>query len=163
MMAMFVMSILGVNHGCIGVVSTGAGLIPFVLAVLSMPVFDTIRVMSARIMDKKSPFNPDKTHLHHMLIDLGFSHIGTTITILSMNLLIVLVWFVSYKAGASIDLQLYLVVALGFMFTFGFYGYAKRLLESNSKALNFFKKLAKALHIEKKGVRYTIQRIMDKL
>ena len=163
MMAMFVMSILGINPGCVGVVSTGAGLIPFVLAVLSMPVFDTIRVMSARIMDKKSPFNPDKTHLHHMLIDLGFSHIGTTITILSMNLLIVSVWFVSYKAGASIDLQLYLVVALGFMFKFGFYGYAKRLLESNSKTLNFFNKLAKALHIEKKGVWYTIQRIMDKL
>ncbi len=163
MMAMLVMSILGVNHGCIGVVSTGAGLIPFVLAVLSMPVFDTIRVMSARIMDKKSPFHPDKTHLHHMLIDLGFSHIGTTITILSMNLFIVLAWFVSYKMGASIDLQLYIVVGLGILFTFVFYGYAKRMLERGSKALNTFKKVAKALHIEKKGIWYTIQRIIDKL
>ena len=163
MMAMFVMSILGVNHGCIGVASTGAGLIPFVLAVLSMPVFDTIRVMSTRIMDKKSPFHPDKTHLHHMLIDLGFSHIGTTITILSMNLFIVLVWFVSYKMGASIDLQLYIVVGLGILFTFVFYGYAKHMLKRGSKALNTFKKVAKALHIEKKGIWYTIQRIIDKL
>ena len=80
-----------------------------------------------------------------------------------MNLFIVLAWFVSYKTGASIDLQLYIVVGLGILFTFVSYGYAKRMLERGSKALNTFKKVAKALHIEKKGIWYTIQRIIDKL
>lgn len=163
MMAMFVMSILGTNYGCIGVVAKGVGLIPFALAVLSMPIFDTLRVMSTRMLNKKSPFHPDKTHLHHMFIDLGFSHIGTTISILSLNMFIVLTWFASYKLGASIDLQLYIVAGLGILFTFGFYGYAKRLLEKNSNTLNFFKRIAKALHVEKKGIWYTIQRIIDKL
>ena len=163
MMAMFVMSILGTNYGCIGVVAKGVGLIPFALAVLSMPIFDTLRVMSTRMLNKKSPFHPDKTHLHHMFIDLGFSHIGTTISILSLNMFIVLTWFASYKLGASIDLQLYIVAGLGILFTFGFYGYAKRLLEKNSNALDFFKRIAKALHVEKKGIWYTIQRIIDKL
>ena len=163
MMAMFVMSILGTNYGCTGVVAKGVGLIPFALAVLSMPIFDTLRVMSTRMLNKKSPFHPDKTHLHHMFIDLGFSHIGTTISILSLNMFIVSTWFASYKLGASIDLQLYIVAGLGILFTFGFYGYAKRLLEKNSNTLNFFKRIAKALHVEKKGIWYTIQRIIDKL
>ena len=45
MMAMFVISILGKNPGCIKLAASGAGLIPFTLAVLSIPVFDTVRVM----------------------------------------------------------------------------------------------------------------------
>ena len=163
MMAMFVMNILGTNSGCSILAAKGVGLIPFTLAVLSIPVFDTLRVMSTRILNKKSPFHPDKTHLHHMFIDLGFSHIGTTISILSLNFLIVAAWFISYKMGATIENQMNIVVAMGFLSTFGFYGYAKRLLEKNSNTLNFFKRIAKALHVEKKGIWYTIQRIIDKL
>ena len=163
MMAMFVMNILGTNSGCSILAAKGVGLIPFTLAVLSIPVFDTLRVMSTRILNKKSPFHPDKTHLHHMFIDLGFSHIGTTISILSLNFLIVAAWFISYKMGASIEKQMNIVVAMGFLSTFGFYGYAKRLLEKNSNTLNFFKRIAKALHVEKRGIWYTIQRIIDKL
>ena len=163
MMAMFVISILGQNPGCIRIAASGAGLIPFTLAVLSMPVFDTVRVMSTRILNKKSPFHPDKTHLHHMFIDLGFSHIGTTVSILSLNFLIVATWFVSYKLGACIDLQLYLVVGLSILFTFGLYGFAKRQLEQNSNSLKTFQKIAKALQMEKKGIWCNIQRIIDKL
>ena len=163
MMAMFVMSILSQNTGCIRIVESGAGLIPFTLAVLSIPVFDTVRVMSARILNKKSPFHPDKTHLHHMFIDLGFSHIGTTISILSLNFIVVAAWLVSYRLGASIDLQLYIVVALSLLFTFGFYGFAKRQLERKSNSLKTLQKIAKTLQIEKKGIWSNIQRIIDKL
>ena len=163
MMAMFVISILGENLGCVRIVAKGAGLIPFTLSVLSIPIFDTLRVMSARILNKKSPFHPDKTHLHHMFIDLGFSHIGTTVSILSLNFLVVAAWFISFKSGASIDLQLYIVVGLSILFTFGFYNYAKRLLERNPDGTNAFKRIAKALHIEKKGIWRTVQQIIDKL
>ena len=163
MMAMFVMNILGENSGHAALEAKGMGLIPFTLAVLSIPVFDTLRVMSTRILHKKSPFHPDKTHLHHMFIDLGFSHIGTTVSILSLNFLIVVAWFVSYKLGASIDAQLYIVVALSILATFVLYLYAQRLIAKESKRLNCFKRIAKALHIEKKGIWRTLQRIMDKL
>jgi UDP-N-acetylmuramyl pentapeptide phosphotransferase/UDP-N-acetylglucosamine-1-phosphate transferase len=163
MMAMFVISILGQNPGCIRIAASGAGLIPFTLAVLSMPVFDTVRVMSTRILNKKSPFHPDKTHLHHLFIDLGFSHIGTTVSILSLNFIIVTTWFASYKLGASIDLQLYIVVGLGILFTFGLYKFARRQLERNSNSLKIFKRIAKALQIEKKGIWNKIQHIIDKL
>ncbi len=163
MMAMFVMNILDRQADCTELVSKGVGLIPFSLAVMSIPVFDTLRVMSTRILNKKSPFNPDKTHLHHMFIDLGFSHIGTTISILSMNFLIVTAWFISYRLGATIDIQLYIVVTLSLLSTFGFYWFAKRQIERDTRSLKAMKRVAKALHIEKKGIWYIIQRMIDKL
>jgi len=42
--------------------------------ILIIPIFDTCRVMLSRILQGKSPFQPDKTHIHHQLLNLGFSH-----------------------------------------------------------------------------------------
>ena len=88
---------------------------------LCIPVFDTLRVMSLRMMRGKSPFRPDKTHLHHLFIDMGFGHLGAALFILMINTMVVLIWLASWKLGASIEAQLYMVIALGFAVTFGFY------------------------------------------
>lgn len=51
---------------------------------LLIPIYDSIRVILARIIKFKKPFNKDKTHIHHFLLDIGFSHMkSTTILILS--------------------------------------------------------------------------------
>lgn len=42
--------------------------------ILIIPIFDTCRVMLSRILQGKSPFHPDKTHIHHHLLNLGFTH-----------------------------------------------------------------------------------------
>lgn len=85
------------------------------LAVLSVPVFDTFRVMTTRILKRKSPFHPDKTHLHHLFIRLGCSHAATTLAILSLNFFVVLCWWISCMVGCSIDVQLYIVLALSIL------------------------------------------------
>jgi UDP-N-acetylmuramyl pentapeptide phosphotransferase/UDP-N-acetylglucosamine-1-phosphate transferase len=46
----------------------------FALGMVLIPVFDTIRVFSLRIWKGRSPFDPDKTHIHHLLTNAGFSH-----------------------------------------------------------------------------------------
>lgn len=44
--------------------------LPFVVAaILIIPLFDTARVFTLRILKKKSPFAPDRTHIHHLIID----------------------------------------------------------------------------------------------
>lgn len=123
------------------------GLIAFTLAVLNIPVFDTLRVMSVRIARGLSPFHPDKTHLHHLFIDMGFSHSGTTTTILSMNILTVLIWFLSWRLGASIDLQTYIVVALGFLNTFIFYKFMRVQAARDSRIYKFMCRLGSLTHI----------------
>jgi UDP-N-acetylmuramyl pentapeptide phosphotransferase/UDP-N-acetylglucosamine-1-phosphate transferase len=46
----------------------------FVLGIVLIPVFDTLRVFAMRIWKGKSPFVADKTHIHHLLTTTGFSH-----------------------------------------------------------------------------------------
>ena len=123
------------------------GLIAFTLAVLNIPVFDTLRVMSVRIARGLSPFHPDKTHLHHLFIDMGFSHSGTTTAILSMNILTVTIWFLSWKLGASIDLQTYIVVALGTLNTFVFYKFMRIQAERDSRIYKAMLHLGSLTHI----------------
>jgi UDP-N-acetylmuramyl pentapeptide phosphotransferase/UDP-N-acetylglucosamine-1-phosphate transferase len=55
-----------------------------VLGALILPLIDTCRVFFLRIAKGDSPLYPDRKHLHHLLIDQGFSHAQTTV-ILSMS------------------------------------------------------------------------------
>ncbi len=98
-------------------------MIAMALAILSVPVFDTVRVMAQRMYHHQSPFHPDKTHLHHVFIRAGISHSVTTLLILSINALIVLIWFVSAKLHAGLDLQLYIVIFCAVVLVWGLYFY----------------------------------------
>jgi UDP-GlcNAc:undecaprenyl-phosphate GlcNAc-1-phosphate transferase len=61
--------------GILLVEQSNAALNPgIVLLILGYPVFDTLHVMTLRIRKGKSPFLPDKTHIHHKLLDLNFRH-----------------------------------------------------------------------------------------
>jgi len=57
----------------------------FMLSIVFIPVFDTIRVFAIRIWKGKSPFEADKTHIHHLLTNTGFSHVFTTRLICSIH------------------------------------------------------------------------------
>jgi UDP-N-acetylmuramyl pentapeptide phosphotransferase/UDP-N-acetylglucosamine-1-phosphate transferase len=46
----------------------------FALSVVMIPVFDTLRVFTLRIWNGRSPFSPDKNHIHHLLTNNGWSH-----------------------------------------------------------------------------------------
>lgn len=46
---------------------------PF-LCFFYLPMADTLRVFANRVRRHRSPFYPDKTHIHHLFIRLGYSH-----------------------------------------------------------------------------------------
>lgn len=46
----------------------------FGLSLVLIPVFDTLRVFALRIWKGRSPFDPDKTHIHHLLTNNNWSH-----------------------------------------------------------------------------------------
>ena len=138
------------------------GLVPFSLSVMAIPVFDTMRVMSARILQGTSPFHPDKTHLHHLFIELGFSHVGTSLSILTLNFIIIAAQIGTWLLGGDIAVQLYVVVGLSLLFTVGLYYGMKRASERNpiKRALKYVGRLSQS------KFRYgfvTLQRIIDKI
>lgn len=61
-----------------------------VLAILIIPVFDTIRVFTLRMVRNTSPFKADSNHLHHRLLFLGFSHMQATLILVVVNILFIL-------------------------------------------------------------------------
>ena len=142
-------------------VDAGFGVVPFTLAVMCVPVFDTMRVMVMRIIRKTSPFHPDKTHLHHLFIELGFSHFGTTISELLLNSLVVAAWFVTYKLGASVDAQFYVVMAAGLLLTAGFYKFMKWNQARKNGVYRMVCRLGAATHFEECKCWKKLQEIVD--
>ena len=63
-------------------------LIPFLI--FSIPLFDMLKVIISRLKNKKSPFFPDKSHIHHKLLKIGLNHKNTVLTIFIFNQLIVI-------------------------------------------------------------------------
>lgn len=48
------------------------------IGILIVPLFDTLRVFMIRIFQGRSPLSADRNHLHHLLLDLGFSHMASS-------------------------------------------------------------------------------------
>jgi UDP-GlcNAc:undecaprenyl-phosphate GlcNAc-1-phosphate transferase len=63
----------------------------FIFAILFIPLFDAARVFVERMRAGKSPFHPDKTHIHHKFLALGFSHRQTMVAILSIEVAVIVV------------------------------------------------------------------------
>ena len=101
--------------------ANGVSIPAFTLAVGCIPIFDALRVMTLRMSHGKSPMKADKSHLHHLFIDMGFSHLGAALFILFLNILVILAWLLSWYLGASMNLQICLVVSMALLATVGVY------------------------------------------
>ncbi len=56
---------------------------------LIVPLFDTLRVFITRIYRGRSPFYPDRNHIHHLLVDLKFTHGQTTLILATVAILFI--------------------------------------------------------------------------
>jgi UDP-GlcNAc:undecaprenyl-phosphate/decaprenyl-phosphate GlcNAc-1-phosphate transferase len=54
--------------------------------ILMIPLLDTLRVFGIRILHRRSPFSPDRNHIHHLLLDRGFSHRAITFFLVAINM-----------------------------------------------------------------------------
>ncbi|WEK19690.1 MAG: MraY family glycosyltransferase [Candidatus Pedobacter colombiensis] len=64
-----------------------------VLAILIGPISDTLRVFIIRLAKGKSPFVGDRNHIHHQMLELGFTHLQTTLILTLLNGVIILFAF----------------------------------------------------------------------
>lgn len=91
------------------------------LAILSVPVFDTLRVMIMRILKGSSPFKADMTHLHHAFIQIGVSHSITALIEILIDVTIVGIWGVCVLLRLNLDWQLYIVLMAALLMVWGTY------------------------------------------
>lgn len=76
----------------------------FVIAALSYPLIDTLRIFILRATKGQSPFAADRNHLHHRLLDCGYSHAKTVIIIYIFSIVTVAVSLLSYFLNPSLSL-----------------------------------------------------------
>lgn len=99
------------------------GRVAVAMAILAVPIADTLRVMTMRMISHRSPFSADKTHFHHYLMDFGHSHALTTIVEVLIALLIMAAWTLAYFCEASVDMQFYVVLISAMILVWGLTAY----------------------------------------
>jgi UDP-GlcNAc:undecaprenyl-phosphate/decaprenyl-phosphate GlcNAc-1-phosphate transferase len=70
--AVLCIRLIGLNTGTPNPVLTNAPV--FAVSVVLIPIYDTLRVFTLRLSKGRSPFHPDRTHIHHLLTNNGWSH-----------------------------------------------------------------------------------------
>lgn len=86
------------------------------LAVLFVPVFDSFRVFINRARKGMSPFKADRTHLHHYLIDAGFTHSESVSILLLSNVLILTLALLTQ--GVNPNISILCIVAVGLLLVY---------------------------------------------
>ncbi|MEQ9423178.1 MAG: MraY family glycosyltransferase [Cyclobacteriaceae bacterium] len=91
-----------------GFVGSGVGII-------IIPLYDTIRVFIKRVMAGKSPMHPDKNHVHHVLLKLGFGHAGATVILIITSLVFIglVIGLRDYSDKVVLTMVLSLALMLG--------------------------------------------------
>ncbi|RYG03166.1 MAG: undecaprenyl/decaprenyl-phosphate alpha-N-acetylglucosaminyl 1-phosphate transferase, partial [Chitinophagaceae bacterium] len=70
-------------------------------AILMIPLLDTLRVFAIRIFNRRSPFSPDRNHVHHLLLDKGLSHRFITLSLVSANFAVIVAVYFGRNLGCT--------------------------------------------------------------
>ncbi|MFT5266130.1 MAG: UDP-GlcNAc:undecaprenyl-phosphate GlcNAc-1-phosphate transferase [Polaribacter sp.] len=81
------------------------------LGILILPLFDTLRVFIVRAARGKSPLNPDRSHIHHLLLDFGLSHMQATGLLVLVNIFFILLVIALQELGNHSLILLISVIA----------------------------------------------------
>lgn len=102
-------------------------------AILIIPLFDTLRVVGLRLLSRRSPFWPDRNHIHHFLLDIGLSHKMIAISCVATNILLILMSYFLRFAGTSV-VMLVLVATAILLVTIIYYSRPKKkIIITNGK------------------------------
>jgi UDP-GlcNAc:undecaprenyl-phosphate/decaprenyl-phosphate GlcNAc-1-phosphate transferase len=99
--------LLGFTIGVLSIVATQSlssqvsAALPVLL--LALPILDTLSVMVQRIGEGRSPFSPDKNHIHHKLLAMGFDHHEAVMVIYTVQgLLFITAYFMRFESDLLI-------------------------------------------------------------
>lgn len=110
--AVFAIKFIEMNKTEISFVGGKAPL--FAIAVLVVPLFDTLRVFVVRVAKGKSPFSGDRNHLHHLLLDIGCSHLQASFILYALNICIIIAAYFANLLNVYAYFAILFVIMLSF-------------------------------------------------
>lgn len=148
LMTWFVMCMLSSNNSINLFCKThNLNIIALSIAILSVPIFDTLRVMTMRIAKGVSPFRPDKTHLHHVFVNVGISHFITAVSEILIGLTTTIICCISIRVGASLEVQLYVAVLSSMWFVWGTYAILRYHAKRHTYFLHWLTHFSEKTHL----------------
>lgn len=87
-------------------------------AVIIIPLIDTLRVMTIRIINKKSPFSADNNHIHHRLFYFFKKHIVITSILVTSNIALFLFSLYLNNTRINVNYQLLTLVVTSIVISF---------------------------------------------
>ncbi len=123
------------------------------ISILIVPLLDTLRVFSIRILNGVSPFTPDRNHVHHLLLDRGLDHAAVTLTCVSVNIgFILLAWF-GRSIGPNYLLLIMLILAFSGLGVLYYYKRPRRtiLIAKRGEAIPSIKTSTKVVALTKEA------------
>jgi len=118
----FIISVLTLKF--LALEPTAYGELPFLLenapliaiSILIVPLFDTARVFTIRLANKRGPFSPDRNHVHHVLIDFwGLSHKQASFIIGCFNIIFVVLFIILGSKAKNTGMVIMLVSVVIFL------------------------------------------------
>lgn len=162
LMVWFCISLLDCHNEKLYMLSApNMNMVCFTLAVLSVPVADTLRVMTMRVRHGKSPLKPDKTHLHHAFILVGISHSVTALTEISLGIMVVVLWRVAVMLGANANVQLVVVIASSALLVWGTYALLRINARKHTAFLHYLTRIGLKTQIRRYSWCMALERWLD--
>jgi UDP-GlcNAc:undecaprenyl-phosphate GlcNAc-1-phosphate transferase len=82
-------------------------------SILIVPLLDTLRVFSMRIAKGRSPFSPDRNHIHHLLLDKGLNHRYVTLSCVGLNLSFIAMAYFGRSFGPTVLISSMVLISFG--------------------------------------------------
>ena len=99
------------------------------LGVLFVMTIDTLRVSAIRLWHQKGLFQPDRNHVHHILIDTGLSHWAASLVLTGGSIFVLLLFYLVNLYFSNVIL--WVVFVLVMLVTAGlFFHYNRKNLTS---------------------------------
>lgn len=96
------------------------------LLILGLPILDTLTVIIIRIKEKRSPFSPDKNHLHHQLMSLGFKHYQAVGAIYIIQVVLLISAYL-FRYESDFFLLAFYSLYSGLIICYLYFGYRKKV------------------------------------
>lgn len=106
-------------------------------AILLLPLMDTLRVFSIRVIQGRSPFSPDRNHIHHLFLSKGFNHKSVTLICVLSALLISVAAFSFQHLGTSVLIVTFIALFFSLVYVLSYKKskYKLRAIKGEIKAL----------------------------
>ncbi len=114
--------------------------------ILLIPLLDTLRVFTIRILHGRTPFSPDRNHIHHLLLDKGMSHMEVTLTISLASIIFVVITYSTLSWGTTKVILLQILLFYAAIFVLKFTKFRKKQMQvikgniDANETISFFQK-----------------------